>query len=405
MGADNNFFRQVLPNGMTIIFEKRQLPLVSISAGVRFGSAHESINLKGLAHFIEHTVFRGTKKRNSSQISSEIEKKGGILNAYTDEEMTVFWTKLRSKYFDTGMDVISDIMLNPLFNKKDIDMERKVILEEIKMYHDMPKYYVAQKLKEQLFEAPIGLSALGTDKIISKMSKATLAKYHNVNYAPSNIIVSVVGDADVDKIWNNCKKMFSRPVQAQIEKPSITPKPGKFEHIIEKRRGIDQSHIALGFHVPNKSDKLRYAAEIFNTALGVGMSSKLWHEVREKKGLAYEISSWLDQDKNIGYCFIAAGILKGKHEITKKLILEEIKKFKGWNSKELEEAKEELIGHREFENERGERVADNLLREQMIGDAKEYYKYTEKISAVTLDDIKKVADIKNFGFVALVPEK
>jgi len=403
-GADNNFFRQILPNGMTVLFEKRNLPLVSISAGVKFGSAHEALKLKGLAHYIEHAVFKGTKKRSAHQISSEIEKKGGILNAYTDEEMTVFWTKLRSKYFDTGMDIVSDIMLNPSLNKKDMDMERKVILEEIKMYHDIPKYYVVQKLKEQLYEAPIGMPALGTDKIISKMSRSTLAKYHTVNYAPSNMVVSVVGDADVDKIWNDCRKMFSKSVQAQIVKPSIAPKPGSFGSIVEKRKGIDQLHIALGFHIPSKSDKLRYATEIFNTALGVGMSSKLWQEVREKKGLAYDISSWIDQGKDIGYGFITAGIIKGKHEMTKKIILEEIKKFQNWNSRELEEAKEELIGHREFENEKSEKVADNLLREQIVGDAKEYYKYTERISSVTLEDIKKVADVKNYGFIALVPE-
>jgi predicted Zn-dependent peptidase len=402
--ADNNFFRQVLPNGMTVIFEKRQLPLVSISAAVKFGSGHEALKLKGMAHFIEHAVFKGTKKRTNQQITTEIEKKGGIINAYTDEEMTVFWTKLRSKYFDTGMDVISDIMLNPALNKKDLDMERKVIKEEIKMYHDTPKYYIVNKLKEQMFEPPFGLSALGTEKIINKMSRLTLAKYHNINYAPSNIIISIVGDAEVDKIWNDSKKFFAKIHQEQIEKPAISAKPGNFGKISEKRRGIDQTHIALGFHAPSKPDKLRYAAEILNAALGVGMSSKLGQEVREKKGLAYDINSWLDQGRNFGYCFITAGILKGKQEIVKKIILEEIKKFKSWNQKELDEVKEQLIGFREFENERGERVADNLLREQMMGDAKEYYKYTEKISAVTLDDIRQIADMKDYGFVALVPD-
>jgi predicted Zn-dependent peptidase len=303
------------------------------------------------------------------------------------------------------MDVISDLMLNPLFNKKDIDMERKVILEEIKMYHDMPKYYVVKKLKELLYEPPFGIPTLGTDKIISKMTRATLAKYHAIEYSPHNIIVSIVGDANVDTIWNDSKKMFAKTnVQEQIVKPFVIAKPGSFGKIVEKRKGIDQVQMALGFHTPSKTDKLRYAAEIFNTALGVGMSSKLHNEVREKKGLAYDINSWLDQGRDFGYCFISAGIIKGKHEMAKKIILEEIKKFENWNSKELEEAKEELIGHREFENEKCDRVSDNLLREQMVGDAKEYYKYTEKISSVTLDEIKKVASIKDFALAALVPD-
>ncbi|MEM2956171.1 MAG: pitrilysin family protein [Candidatus Pacearchaeota archaeon] len=406
MRVDNNFFRQVLPNGMTVIFEKRQFPLVSISAAVKFGSAYENERLKGMAHFIEHAVFKGTKKRTRQQIVEEIEKKGGIINAYTDEEMTVFWTKLRSKYFETGIDILADIMLNPLLSKKDIDMERNVILEEIKMYHDLPKYYVAVKLKEQLYESPFGLSSLGTDKIIKSISRQTLQKYHNIHYSPSNIVVSIVGDADVDKIWNLSKKMFCKgQIQEQIIKPSLTIKPGKFGKIIEPRKGIDQLHLALGFYMPSKSDKLRYAAEIFNTAFGVGMSSKLWQEMREKRGLAYDISSWLDQGKNFGYCFVTAGILKGKQEIAKKIILEELNKFKEWNAKELEETKEQLIGQRESENEISEKVADNLLREQLIGDAKEYYKYAEKISSVTLEDIKQIiTNIKDYAFVALAPE-
>jgi predicted Zn-dependent peptidase len=405
MRADNNFFRQVLPTGMTVIFEKRQLPLIAISAAVRFGSGFESDKLKGMAHFIEHSVFKGTKKRKRQQIAEEIEKKGGVINAYTDEEMTNFWVKLRSQHFDTGMDVISDIILNPLFPKKEVDMERKTILEEIKMFHDQPKYYVVQKLREQLFAPPFGLPALGNPKAISKMSRAVLTRYHNIYYAPSNIVISIVGDADVDRIWNNSKKFFAKgQVQKQIVQPVLAATPGNFEKIAEARKGIDQAHIALGFHVPSKSDKLRYAAEIFNSALGAGMSSKLFQEVREKKGLAYDIGSWLDQGKDFGYCFVLAGVPKGKHETVKKIILDEVSNFKNWNSKELDEAKEALIGLRELENERSEKVADNLLREQLIGDAKEYYKYNEKILQASLDDIRQVADIKNYAFIALVPE-
>ena len=134
------------------------------------------------------------------------------------------------------------------------------------------------------------------------------------------------------------------------------------------------------------------------------MSSRLWAEVREKKGLAYDISSWLDQGKNIGFCFVAAGIMKGKQEVVRKIILDEINKFENWNQKELDEIKEELIGHRELENERSEKVADNLLREQMMGDAKEYYKYNDKIMAVTLEDIKQIIKIKDYAFAALVPD-
>jgi len=403
--ADNNFFRQILPNGMTVIFEKRKLPLIAINAAVRFGSGNETAKIKGIAHFIEHGVFKGTKKRTRQQISDEIEKRGGVINAYTDEEITTFWAKLISKNFETGIDVISDMLMNPLFSKKDMDMERKVILEEIKMHHDNPKIYIVDKLKEQLFVQPFGFSGLGTEKIIKKITRATLLRYHNIYYSPSNIIVSIVGDADVDKIWNMSKKGFLKShVQRQIDKSGISAGKGAFGKITEARKGIDQTHIALGFHVPSKKDNLRYAVEVFNTIFGAGMSSRLWQEVREKKGLAYDISSWVDQGKDFGYCFVLAGILKGKQEIAKNIILEEINKMKNVSEKELAQVKEQLIGLREMENERSERVSDNLLREQLIGDAREYYKYNEKISAVTLEDIKKIADVKDYAFVALIPE-
>jgi len=404
MGVDN-FYRQVLPNGLTVIFEKRDLPAVTTIASARFGSGYENEKAKGIAHFIEHSVFKRTKTRTQQEIAREIEKKGGEWNAFTAEEETGFWIKIGAEHFETSLSILSDVMLNPTFAKKDLEMERKVILEEIKMYHDNPPLFTWIKLKELLFASPFGLSPLGNPKVIGKMSKATIQKYHNIHYSPSNMVVSVVGKVDVDKIWNLSKHYFAkRQVQRQIERKGLKILPGPFGNFIEGRKNIDQANLAFGFHVPSMSSQERYAAEVMNTILGVGFSSRLLQEIREKRGLAYAVGSRLDQGKDYGYCIIKAGTEKKKVETVKKIILEEIKKLQQLEQRDLEESKEQLIGYYKLESEDSRKVAESLLREEMNGNAKEYYNYPEKIAAVNLEDVRKIAQIKDFGFVAVVPE-
>jgi len=402
----DKFYRQVLPNGLTLIFEKRQQPVVSIYTAIKFGSGHESIKLKGLAHFIEHAVFKATKTRDAKQITSTIEKVGGDINAFTAEEFTAFYTKLRSKHFNLGVDILGDLAMNPLFAKKDLDMEKKAIIEEIKMYHDNPMYYVTNKLKEFLFSPPFGLSALGTAAMIQKMTRATLQKYHSIYYNPSNIVISIVGNTDVDKIWNLSKHdFFKKQVQKQIQGTEIKPIPGNFDKVIEKRKSIDQAHICLGFNMPSISSKDRYAAEVFNTILGSGMSSRLFQEIREKRGLAYAIRSTLEQEKNYGYCAVYAGTEKKKVKEVREMILKEVDKFKELDQKEFDDAKEQLIGQHQLQDEKSDKVALSLLYEELNGTVKEYYNYEDKITEVKLEDVRKLAELKNYALIALVPDK
>jgi predicted Zn-dependent peptidase len=402
----DKFYRQVLPNGLTLIFEKRNQPVVSIFATTKFGSGHETAKLKGLAHFIEHSIFKATKTRTTEQITSAIEKVGGDINAFTAEEFTSFYVKLRSKHFDLGMDILGDIMMNPLLAKKDLDMEKKAIIEEIKMYHDNPRYYTIYKLRELLFSQPFGSSPLGTEAIIKKLTRATLTKYHAINYNPSNIVISIVGDTNVDRIWNLGKHDFlKKQVQKQIQGQEVRPSFGKFDKIIEKRKSIDQAHLSLGFEMPPRSSKDRYAVEIFNTILGVGMSCRLFQEIREKRGLAYAIHSDVSQGKNFGYMEVYAGTEKKKMNEVKELILKEIRNLKNLGQKDFEQAKEELIGQHQLDDEGSESVARKLLTEELNGNAKEYYNYEDRINELRIEDVKKLAEVKDYAFIALVPEK
>jgi len=396
----DNFYRKKLGNGLTILFEKRNLPVVCSSVSVKTGSEYENEKLKGVSHFIEHLVFKGTKKRNVKQISEEVEKKGGVINAFTSEEITCFWNKLPSKHLVTSLDIASDLALGPLFEKEALERERKVILEEIKMYHDNPQVYVLEKIKELLYEKPFGMFTAGTHETMPKMKREEVLQTFKQNYSTNNMLLSVVGKANFQEICEFAEKVFPETKQRIRE---IKPVMRNFE-LIEKRKDVEQANLVFGYHVPTLQDKNRYAAEILDTILTRGMSSRLFQEIREKRGLAYAVKGFLGQDKNYGYEAIYIGTMKEKIREVKELILEELKKMEKLEKKELEEAKEQLIGLRNLESEDSEQVMVNLIAEENAGNAEEYYKYEKRVRDVKLEEVRKLAKLKGYSFIALVPE-
>lgn len=404
---EDKFFRQVLPNGLKVIFEKRDVPLVVTMAATRFGSGYEDPKIKGIAHLIEHTVFKRTKTKTADQIAALIENKGGDINAFTGQEITAYHSKLGADNFEVGMDVVSDIMLNPVFNKKDIDKEKKVVLQEMKMYHDAPKRFVSEKLFEQIYAPPFGLSGIGTPETLKRITRAAMQKYHGIYYSPSNIVVSVVGKADVDHIWNLSRKYFlKKQVQRQINKmQKLSVKPGSFGNFIEHRKGIDQAHLSFGYLMPSLQSPLRYAAEIFNNIFGeLSFTSRLYQEIRERRGLAYHAYSSVNQEVDYSYGEIYIGTEKSKLESSKKIALKELKKMEKVDLKDVNESKERLIGKFALRGEDSENVAYDLLQEELNGDGKEYYKYPARISEVKLEDVRKVAKIAQIASAMILPE-
>ena len=394
-----DFEKFKLKNGMTVLLEHRKLPIVSVMAAVKYGSANEIAKLKGIAHFLEHSVFKGTKKRGQKEIAELIEKHGGELNAATAEEFTFFYTKLPSKHANLGVDIVSDLMLNPLLKKDSIESEKGVILEEINLYHDRPELYVTDKLSSVLYETPFGMSPLGTKETVKSISREDLSKIHKY-YNPKQMILSVVGHIDREELLPLIQRNFKSRTAVQPSRFVVKPKE-KFFSIVENRKGLEQSHVCFGFNVPTLAQKERYATELFNSILGVGMSSWLWQEIREKRGLAYTISSHLNQGKNFGYCYIYGGIRKGHATESINLIKEQISKFQKLNRRDLEDVKEQMIGSFELSNERSDRTSLSLIQEETVKDAREHYSYPERISAVKLDDVRKIASIKKHAFVVL----
>ncbi len=398
MVKDINFYRKKLDNGLTVLFEERKIPVIAISASVKFGAQFEKENIKGISHFIEHLVFKGTKTRSVEEIPKEIEKKGGIINAFTSEDITAYWNKLPSKHFSLGADIARDLVLNPIFEKEPLERERKVILEEIKMYHDNPPTHVLEKIKEMLYEKPFNMSVAGTQETVSGLSREKVIELFNSIYSTDNMIFCAVGKTSWEEVLEEAKK-FPK-INKKINPVPIILRNGEE---IEKRKGIDQAHLVLGFHMPLLTSKKRYSAELFDSILGGGMSSRLFQEVREKRGLCYAIKSNLEQSKDYSYEAIYSGTMKEKVNEIKELILKEIKKLKDLKRPDFEEAKETLIGLRQVNSEKCDVTMVELLQEEIRGNGENYYNYEENIGEVKLEDVRELSKLKGFSFVALVP--
>src|SRR3989344_8425207 len=170
------FYRKVLKNGMTIVFEKRDLPIVSVAFAVKNGGINETESEKGISHFIEHMLYKGTPNRNSKQIAEEIEKNGGVLNGFTEETITAYWCKMPSKHLHIALSVLSDMVKNPVFDSKELEKERKVIFEEVKMYKDNPRLHILNKIQELMYEKPFGVPLIGTYESLNSIDKKKMTE-------------------------------------------------------------------------------------------------------------------------------------------------------------------------------------------------------------------------------------
>jgi len=394
------FYKKILKNGMTVLFEQREVPVTTVMLAARYGSAYESEKEKGMAHFIEHLCFKGTEKRSAKEIAFELEKVGGILNAFTSEEVTAYHVKLPSNHLKLAIDVIFDIFFNPVFPEEEVKKEANVICEEIRMYYDNPRAHVVEKLKDNLYKKPFGMSIAGTEKNVLGMDRDFLLKKHREIYCSENAVLVVVGNNDFDEICELAEKYSAVRGFAKQNKPKIET------HILketENRDNLQQANVAIGFHFPKSSEKERYAAEIFATILGQGMSSKLFTEVREKRGLAYAVKTELDSGDDYGYMAIYIGTDKEKVNEVIKICVEEFKKMKDLSEKELKEGKEQVLGNKKVEEEGSDVVAVDLLSEELFGKAENYYNFEEKISAVSLEDVKKLAEKSEYATFVLAP--
>jgi len=390
--------RKVLENGMTVVFKERKNGVVAVAFAVRFGGLNEKIEHKGIAHFIEHMLYKGTTKRSSRDISMEIERNGGELNGFTSEQATAFWCKMPARHIDVALDVLSDMVKNPLFDSSEVEKERQVIFEEMKMYRDNPRMHVFDKIKALLYKGDFSLSIIGTEESMKSNSRDRLKEFFERVYVPENMILCVSGEADFDKICEFAEKNFEKKGD-KIYYPEVVESNGEE---IEKRKGIDQANLVLAHHVPLGKE---YESIILNALLAGGMSSRLFSEIREKRNLAYAVKGFSDNEGKFAYNGVYVGTTSENVEIVKKLILEEFEKVsEELEEVELESVKEQVLGNYFISQEDSFSVLYELLRAEIKGDVKDIEKFIDKIRAVKVEDVKTLAKLKDWSFFALVPE-
>src|SRR5690349_20195210 len=287
-----NIRRQKLPNGLTIITEQMQhIRSASIGIWLQTGSRDEDAEWNGISHFIEHMVFKGTKHRTAEQIAREVDSIGGNLDAFTAKECICFNVKVLDEHVPTALDILSDLVLNPVFDAEDIARERGVIMEEIKMDEDNPDVLVHELFTQNFWkDHPLGKPILGTTKTVGRLDQQKLIDYHTGSFRGGNMVFSAAGNLEHDQL-----------VEAVTQKFTGLP-PGEAVHemqaplasariLLQNKKSLEQVQLCMGVPAPPITDDNRYATLILNTVLGGGMSSRLFQTIREERGMAYAIYS------------------------------------------------------------------------------------------------------------------
>ncbi len=387
-----------LQNGLRVILipmEGSKTATVIVMTGT--GSRYENERENGLAHFLEHMFFKGTKKRkNALAISSELDGVGSIYNAFTSKERTAYYAKVSGQYVDTALDVISDIFLNSKLPGAEINKERGAIIQEIDMYEDIPMRTVDNVFDALMFgtEHPLGRTILGPKENIRAFSRADFAAYLKRNYTPHNVVVCIAGAFSEKQVLAKIKKDFGHL------KPSTPPSYVPFSsaqdapRVSIKEKKTDQTQLMLGVQAYPYLHKDEAALEVLSAILGGGMSSRLFIEVREKRGLAYSVRSWVDKYPDTGYLAVQAGVEHGKLEKAVETILNEFKKIKKTkvSKAELEKAKSHINGTMTLQRDTSDEVAENAATSLInLGHIRTLEESIKAIDKVTAEDIQRIA--------------
>jgi predicted Zn-dependent peptidase len=398
------FNKKVLKNGLTILHEKRDLPVVSVAFAVRCGGVNESLEEKGISHFIEHMLYKGTPLRDARQIAEQIEKNGGELNGFTSEEITGYWCKMPSEKLEIALDVLSDMIKNPKFDEKEMEKERQVIFEEIKLYHDIPMRYVFEEVQKCLYGGTLSIDLAGTFETMNSINRNKMVERFGKVYKPNQMILCVVGDSNFEEIVDFAEKNFDEE-EGEVSDYEIT---FKNEIKVEEREGIDQANVVFAYHVPKANEDKSFVARILSAVSAEGMSSRLFSEIREKRNLAYSVKGGSDIAKKFAHNFVYVGTMKKNVEKVKNLILEEFEKIsKDLSEKELEEIKEQVIGHYKISMEESQTQLIELINSEIVTKAEDFYEFEKKVNEVKIEDVKEMASkVKegNYSFFALVPK-
>ena len=388
--------KAVLDNGLRVITStmphSRSVCIVIL---VGAGSCYESNEEAGISHFAEHLFFKGTQRRpTSKEITQDIEGIGGIINAGTDKEVTIFWCKVAEFHFPIALDVLSDLLLNSRFDNKEIEQERRIISEEINMNLDLPQQRVNMLIDELLWpEQPLGCEVIGYKETVSSITREQLLNYVASRYMPNNTVLSIAGNIQHEEAMDQIEPVFNKWAAGELATGYVTNANQTEARLRIEPKDIEQSHLCLAVHGFSRSHPQRFTIDLLNTVLGGGMSSRLFTEVREHRGLAYDINSYTEHFLNSGSFAIYAGVDPEKIETAVAAILEELSKVKqGITTGELSRAKELSKGRLHLQLEDSRNVAlwygsQEILMRQIL----DIDDVVSIVDAITIDELKAVA--------------
>lgn len=387
--------KTVLDNGVQIITET--MPYVrSVSVGVWIatGSRRETPDQNGVCHFIEHMLFQGTETRSAEEIARSVDSIGGNLDAFTAKEMVSFNAKVLDEHLPQALDVLSDIVLNPLFRSEDIEKEKGVILEELKMDADNPEYLVQEIFSANFWkDHPLGKPILGTKDTVRRFNRDIITAYYAHNYVPANMVITAAGNMSHEQLVELARQRFDRLPKHAAAPADLAPVPHA-RIAIRNKKSLEQVHLCVGVPSYPLSHEGRFACYALNTVLGGGMSSRLFQNIRERQGLAYAVFSDLNPYRDTGCLSVYAGTSLASAPKVIDLILAEFRRLKEETveATELRRAKDYMKGSLMLSLEStGSRMA-HLARQQMYFDR--FFTMDEmlqSIERVTAEDVQGIA--------------
>jgi predicted Zn-dependent peptidase len=386
--------RDVLGNGLRILTERMtQVRSVSIGVWLTRGSRHETADKSGIAHFVEHMLFKGTAQRSAEDIAQAIDSIGGQLDAFTAKEYASYYIKVLDDHLPLALDLLSDIVRNPAFSVEDIEREKKVVVEEIKMVEDTPDDLVHELFTQGFWENhPLGRPILGTRETVESFTSDVLRDYFEQAYTPRNLIVSAVGNLEHDRVRDLVDEKFGSLTAigsaSGEQAPSVVPK------VLIRNKELEQSHLCLGVSSYPQNHDDRYSSYLLNTLLGGSMSSRLFQNVREKRGLAYAVFSGLSAYRDAGSFTVYAGCSNDAVGQVIDLVVEELRGVKQAPvpEAELQRAKDHLKGSLMLSLENTASRMSHLARQEVYFDRQFGLDETlQGIDRVTAADVQRVA--------------
>ncbi len=393
-----NIRRTELSNGLVILTERMEhVRSVSMGVWVKTGSRDELPEINGVSHFVEHMVFKGTKSRSAKNIAREVDAIGGNLDAFTSKETICFNVKVLDEHVPKALDVLTDLVMHPVFAPEDINRECKVILEEIKMDEDNPDMLVHEIFTQSFWkDHPLGKPILGTKETVRRLDQGTLFDFYGGRFQGGNMVFSAAGNLDHDSfVTLVAEKLGHLPAASPADAPLALARPKVHARIVSKqKKALEQLQLCLGVPAPAVNDEQRYVAALLNMILGGGMSSRLFQNVREDRGLAYSIFSELSSFRDTGSLCVYAGTSAQNAEQVIRLTVEEFRRMKEQMvpEEELQRAKDQLKGNILLSLESSGALMSNLARQEM------YFQHfhgvpeiLEQVGRVTSADLMRMA--------------